>query len=114
VCEVKKEKKTAWAVQCEEFCTFLPGKRDCSSDCCEDKLPKCGRQKCVKKLVKKEYEVEKPIYKCVVLYLCPACAGGESSAPVATPLPPAPGVPNVAPAPPAPLPPAPKSKNVIH
>jgi hypothetical protein len=94
VSDVKKETKTCFCVTCEEFCPLLPGHRD-RCDCCRPE-PRCGHPKCVKKLVKKEYQVEVPIYKCVVVYLCPACANGESlAAPPAAaaklqPLPPAP------------------------
>ena len=105
VCDVKKEKKTYFCVECEEFCPLLPGHRDCCNDC--EKTPRCGHTKCVKKLVKKEYEVEIPVYKCVVVYLCPDCAAGESPAPAADDAP-APSVPQQAS--PAPLPPAPKAK----
>jgi hypothetical protein len=108
VCDVKKEKKTTWSVQCEEICPLMPGHRECG-ECAPP--PRCGHSKCVKKLVKKEYEVEVPIYKCVVLRLCPECACGELPA-APTAIPAAPAVPQTAPPPPAPLPrpPAPKSK----
>ncbi len=77
VCDVKKEKKTCWCVECQEFCTLLPG---CPHLCCEcAELPHCGHSKCVKKLVKKDYEVAVPVYKCVVVYLCPACCKGGST-----------------------------------
>ena len=90
VCEVKKEKKSYWCVECEEICTLLPGRRECG-ECSPP--PRCGSSKCVKKLVKKESSVEVPVYKCVVLDLCPDCAAGQSApnaAPVAAaaPLPP--------------------------
>ncbi len=118
-CGVKKEKKHYWCVECEEFCTLLPGPREkcgcgrcdesCSGDCCDHcgkkyRTPKCGRPKCVQKLVKKEYDVEVPEYKCVVAYLCCNCCDDRSE-PAAAP--------QVAPAapPPAPMPspPAPKA-----
>ena len=103
VCELKKEKKTCWCVETKEFCTLLPG---CPHlcDCCPD-LPHCGRSKCVKVLVKREYEEATPIYKCEVRYLCPACRnGGQTNTPSAEPGPqPAPA----APAPPAQPMPAP-------
>ena len=100
VSDVKKETKTYFCVQCEEFCPLLPGHRD-RCDCCQPE-PRCGHSKCVKKLVKKEYQVEVPIYKCVVVYLCPACANGES--PAASPATPA----KLQPAPRAPAPPSPR------
>ena len=72
VCEMKKETKSCWCVECQEICPLMPGRRDCSGDC---PPPRCGNPKCVKKLVKKEYQVEVPVYKCVVLNLCPQCCG---------------------------------------
>ncbi len=101
---VKKETKTYFCIQCEEFCPLLPGHRD-HCDCCQPE-PRCGHPKCVKKLVKKEYQVEVPVYKCVVVYLCPACANGESEAAV----PAAPGKVQPAPLPPAPPAPRPSAK----
>lgn len=105
VCSMKKEKKSYWCVECSEFCTLLPGCRDRCE--CGQPDPRCGRAKCVQKLVKKEYDVEVPVYKCVVLTLCPACANGQAPTPAATvpkaPLPPAP-------LPPKPLPPTVKPK----
>jgi len=99
-CGVAKEKKHVWCVEREEFCPLLPGRRDpccdrCGEDCCGDccdhcckanPLPRCGRAKCVQKLVKKEYEVEKPVYKCVVQYLCEHCCQKQPTlAPKAAP-----------------------------
>jgi len=100
VCDVKKETKTYFCVTCEEFCPLMPGHRD-RCDCGQPE-PRCGHSKCVKKLVKKEYQVEVPVYKCVVVYLCPACASGET----ATAAPAAPA--KLQPAPRAPAPPAPR------
>ena len=85
VCEMKKVKKTCWVVECEEFCTSLPGcHRGCKSSCggcCESGCdsgcdpcaslrkpmvrPKCGKVRCRKKLVKKTITCEVPVYKCV-------------------------------------------------
>jgi hypothetical protein len=108
-CTIKKETKTCWCVQCEEFCTLLPGCRhDCERDCksCQP-LPRCAKPKCVKKLVKKEYQVDVPVYKCVVLYVCPQCVqGGSNAAAAVAPNPPAPAAPSLAP-PAPPTPPAP-------
>ena len=40
-------------------------------------------------LVKKEYQVEVPVYKCVVQYLCPECAqNGAAGIPTTAPPPP--------------------------
>lgn len=98
VCDVKKETKTSWSVECQDICTLLPGHHDRCDEC--QPPPRCGRQKTVKKLVKHEYQVEVPIYKCVVVHLCPACANGQTSSAPAAPLPAA--SPSV---PPMPLPP---------
>ena len=105
VCGVKKETKSYWCVECSEFCTLMPGRRDCCE--CGQPEPRCGHSKCVKKLVKKEYQVEVPVYKCVVAYVCPTCAKGPSSGSVTVPAAPTP--PSI-PLPPKPLPPAPKVK----
>jgi hypothetical protein len=106
VCDVKKEKKTCWSVEYQEFCTLMPA---CPHlcDCC-DTPPRCGKEKCVKKLVKKDYEVSVPIYKCVVLHLCPACCGGGSTnlPQTATNPPSAPATAPTLPSPPVPVPPA--------
>ncbi len=77
VCEIKKETKTCWCVECQEIGLLMPGHRGCCDQC--QPPPRCGRTKCVKKLVKKEYQVDVPVYKCVVRYLCPACLGNESA-----------------------------------
>lgn len=104
VCDVKKEKKTCWCVEHQDFCTLMPGCPHLCDQC--ESLPHCGKEKCVKKLVKKEYEVDIPIYKCVVLHLCPACNGGSTNLPNAAANPPsAPAVAPTNPAPPVPLPP---------
>jgi hypothetical protein len=71
---MKKEKKTCWCVECQEICPLMPGCRDCCDKC---PPPRCGRPKTVKKLVKKEYEVEVPVYKCVVRHLCQASSDSE-------------------------------------
>ena len=110
VCEMKKETKLGWNVDCQEFCTLMPGHRDCCDPC--PPLPRCGQEKCVKKLVRREYQVETPVYKCVVLHLCPDCCQGQAPASAGAPspamppapkavtkLPPAPSVPVPAPTP---------------
>ena len=105
VCEVKRETKSCWCVECEEFCPLMPG---CHSRCDEcPPPPRCGNPKCVKKLVRKEYQVEVPIYRCVVRHLCPDCCnGGSTDSPRTVPNPPsAPATPAMPPAPPAPMPP---------
>jgi hypothetical protein len=143
VCEIKKEKKFKWCVECKEVCPLLPGRHcgdpgckggcgdhGCNAGCgaakeggcagqagceaCGGKgcgkcpvPPRCGHPRTVKKLVKKEYEVEKPVYKCVTKYLCDGCceaqpAGAKKAAPASAAAPPG------APAPPIPSEPAPK------
>lgn len=107
VCEVKKETRTCWCVECTEICPLLPGFRDCGDKC--PPPPRCGNPKCVKKLVKKEYQVEVPVYRCVVRNLCQECLKGGSitNPPGATPGPPAaPTAPPMPPAPTVPPPPA--------
>lgn len=59
VCEMKKVKKTVWAVECEEFCVPRPSLRGCCVT--------CGKVRCRRKLLKKEITVEVPVYKCVVV-----------------------------------------------
>jgi hypothetical protein len=112
VCEMKKETKTCWQVECVEMCPLMPGCRQGCSGCCNDckstPSPRCGHPKCVKKLVKKEYQVEVPSYKCVVCHLCPDCCNdGSTGSPTAAPntksKPTSPALP---PQPSAPLPPS--------
>ena len=71
--------------------------------------------KCVKKLVKKEYQVEVPVYKCVVLHLCPECCnGGPTNTPRTAPNPPhAPLPPAIPPAPSMPVPSSKTSESEI-
>ena len=136
VCGTERVTKHCWCVECEEFCAPLPGCgpvgqlaascRACDCGCnpccdgCRGKRccdgcpvpPKCGPVRTKKKLVKKEYECEVPVYKCVVKYLCPGCCEGpcdESEAEPSQPLPPppAPSQQAFAPAPTPPLWPAP-------
>ena len=115
VCEMKKVKKHVWVVECEEFCTTLPGRRDrccrkgdcncqgsCDADCgcCQGKKcdpceplnkrhynqPRCGKMRTKKKLIKKEVVCLVPVYKCIVVYCCPKCECNECGG--ATPPPP--------------------------
>jgi hypothetical protein len=102
VCDIKKEQKCYWTVECEEICPLLPG---CRTKC--PAPPRCGHPRSIKKLVKREYEVEVPVYKGVVKYLCGDCCGAEpaplpATAPKTTAAPAPPAVP---PAPPLPPPP---------
>ncbi len=138
VCATKKEKKTRWVVKCEDFCAPLPsllGGRchgecggtcescqatpgcatcaqggECCATCKEKPLvpPKCGKVRTKKTLVKEEYEVEVPTYKCVVVYLCGQCCeqgaveAGQSCAVALTSPTPAPKTPTPDPAAPSP------------
>jgi len=63
VCEVKKETKTCWCVEQQESALCCQGAHHDCDDCCQPLLV-VGKPKCVKKLVKKEYQVEVPVYKC--------------------------------------------------
>lgn len=105
-CGTKKETKTCWCVECQDFCPLMPGCHDKCSDC--PPTPQCGHPRTIKKLVKKEYQVDVPVYKCVVQHLCTDCCNGGTSnviAPSPTPAPAAPVKPT------APLPPPPQAKN---
>jgi hypothetical protein len=88
VCEMKEEKKVVWVVKCEGMCTTLPGcplgQCDCGQDGCGDCAagcgkggascakncgdclvpPKCGRERCIKKLEKKEIVCQKRRTQC--------------------------------------------------
>ena len=93
VCDTKKVTKTIWSCRCEPYCLPLPacaprggackGHGSCEAGCgdpggCACQTPsQCGKLRCRKKLLKKEVEVEVPIYKCVVKYLCPGCSVEE-------------------------------------
>ena len=70
VCEMKKETKTCWCAESHEICPLMPGCHHCGDGCPPE--PRCGKPICVKKLVK-EYQVDVPVYKCVVWNVCPAC-----------------------------------------
>ncbi len=88
VCEIKKETKTFWTVEYQEFCTLMPGCHHGSGDC--PPAPRSGHAKCVKKLMKNEYQVGVPVYKCVVRHLCADCCnGGSADVPNARDKPPA-------------------------
>jgi hypothetical protein len=114
VCEMKTVKKSCWVIECEQICPTLPacprlscdffnfcGKKcsdgscgedagcgnDCGKGCGSKKLvpPKCGKSRTIKKLVKKEYTCEVPVYKCTSCGACGPCGDGEEAAPPATP-----------------------------
>jgi len=112
VCEMKTVKKSCWVVECEQICPSLPncpkwgcgrscgskkscgscddaaGCGDCGKGCKSRPLvpPKCGKSRTIKKLVKKEYTCEVPVYKCVACAGCgPDGCGGEEAAPPAVP-----------------------------
>jgi hypothetical protein len=109
---MKKVPMTRWNYECEDVCTLLPGvmfdlsplhSKDCCVDgCCEgcrhgadaDCPPRPGKCRTVKHLVLEEYDVEMPVYKCVVRYCCAGCgdtiadgsaATGEKTADAAKP-----------------------------
>jgi hypothetical protein len=109
VCEMKKETKTSWSVECREICPLMPGCHHHGDDC--PPPPRCGKPLCVKKLVKKETTVEVPVYKCVVRNLCPECLqGGMDGVPqpaagaATSPAPRVPPAPGRKPLPPPPAP----------
>lgn len=146
VAGVAKVKKHSWIVKEEPVCPLKPGcipclhdtfgglfagheaactacgEAGCGGTCEKAKClvpPQCGKVRTKKVLVKKEYEVEVPVYKCVAKFLCgecgvdPAVIGpkpgpGPAPGPAPVPVPPVPtpgsmqGVP--IPPPPAPLP----------
>lgn len=103
VAETTKVKKHYWTVECQGICPLLPGCgslrggnscEQCEEACencrgvkggpnCNTKCqvpPKPGHPRNVKKLVKKEYECEVPVYKGVVKYLCEDCRGKATPA----------------------------------
>jgi hypothetical protein len=86
VCDTKKEKKTRWRVECSLACPLLPGcclsrngeesgdaEKEAEKANCAGPPPRCGRPRTVRKLVKEEYEVSIPVYRCEVRYLCDKC-----------------------------------------
>ncbi|GAB6165825.1 hypothetical protein JCM19992_18250 [Thermostilla marina] len=66
---------------CSNGCEKCGGLRQLG--CKPDKIvpPKPGRARTTRRLVKKEYTIEVPVYKTVVEYVCGAC-GAEEAAPV--------------------------------
>lgn len=90
-CGTKTVTKHRWVVKTERFCPLLPGKiccDGCGSQCgvvcdgCDDgcgdcapavKTPRCGKCRCRKILVKEEYTVEVPSFKCVPQDVCDTC-----------------------------------------
>lgn len=123
-----KVKKYCWGVECVDFAPLMPGrlpdlpgalcdllKKPCEGECGDcgecggcghcDKAPsvvppKCAHVRTKKILVRKEYEIEVPVYKCVVKQLCGECAPAvDGPQPGPAPVPAAP-----LPPPPAPIP----------
>lgn len=98
-------------------CATCAQSGQCCPTCKEKKLvpPKCGKVRTKKTLVKEEYEVEVPAYKCVVVYLCGQCceagaAGAGAGCAAETGKAPAAGpTPAPAPKPATAVPPAPKA-----
>lgn len=82
VCEMKEVKETKYSIECEDFC--VPGKSRCHTKSCTHcggkscehcQIPTCGPVRTRNKLVKTEVTKKVPTYKCVVVDLCPQCAG---------------------------------------
>lgn len=82
VCEMKEVKETKYSIECEDFC--VPGPSCCRTKACtrcggkscdDCQIPTCGPVRTRKKLVKTEVTKKVPTYKCVVVDLCPQCAG---------------------------------------
>jgi len=97
----KTVKKHRWVVKTERFCPLLPGKiccDGCGSECgivddgcggCAPaptvKTPRCGICRTKKVLIKEEYEVEVPVFKCVPQDTCDTCGPvgcGETIVPI--------------------------------
>lgn len=113
VCEMKTVTRHVWVVECVPICPALPrcghgdpcgcecggcGKKVCQScggqSCCDPckglptsvTPPKCGHQRTVKRLVRKEIECKVPVYKCVPVCRDPGCCDPgccDSAAPAA-------------------------------
>ncbi len=102
VCDLKKVKQICWAVECETFRPPIPVGYGKKSNCepCRDLRGGCGdascgsrgvrthglavacapgRRRVKKKLMMREIEVEIPVYKAEVRYLCPTCRSGCDS-----------------------------------
>ena len=93
---------------------LMPGCHDCCHHGCPPP-PRCGHPKCVQKLIKTEYQVNVPIYKGVVRYLCLSCANGQSpqTADIRRPMRARP--PNLPGPPPAiPMPPSARSNSIAY
>lgn len=144
VAGVAKVKKHTWCVEAVPFAPLMPGCIPnlhstlgglfgglhlgagggecgaCEAGCGQEECvagPECGKIRTKKILVKKEYEIEVPVYKTVVKHLCGDCgvnpgvigpqpvpgpAPGPAPAPAPLPPGPMPGAP--VPPPPAPMP----------
>jgi hypothetical protein len=119
VCEIKEVKKIVWTVQCEDFCTTLPGcghacrpcaggEAECttcahgSEKVCQQPClvpPKCGHVHSKKILIPKEVTCKVLTYKCVPVCPSTECCSSGSSA----------GTPGAASAPAPAPPPAPRA-----
>jgi hypothetical protein len=84
----KKVPKNVYRTECEDFCVPGPSTRSiCFDECGRRKVvvtPSCGKVRSRNKLIKKEVNEEVPTTKCVVEYLCPACASAGDNCPSAS------------------------------
>ncbi len=91
--EMKKVTRHTFEVQCDQVCSLKPTAwfgfswlhaalgTACGQEAadCGEPLPEAGHCRTRKTLVRKEYVVEVPVYKCVVEYHCVPC--GEAIGP---------------------------------
>jgi hypothetical protein len=89
ICDKKVEKYNFYVCECEDFCLPGPG---CKTPACDSGCGKTCHKHCLdflfkpqfchvhhrKKLMKYECLKEVPVYKCVIVDLCPGC-GAEVS-----------------------------------
>jgi hypothetical protein len=83
ICETKKETKTTYCCECEDFCVPGPSDRCLTYDECGKKkwvyTPTCATVRSRTKLVKKDVTKEVPAYRWVVENLCESCANKSNS-----------------------------------
>lgn len=84
----KKVTKNVYHTECEDFCVPAHSAHEiCRDECGRRQVvvtPRCGEVRTRKKLIKKEVTEEVPSTKCVVEYLCPACAAACQQGPSAS------------------------------
>lgn len=97
VCEKEEVPKICWTCECEDFC--VPGKSciagvKCEPDPCDPCrfLPRLlwkpsahAEVRSRNVLIKKEVTRELPVYRWVVEYVCPQCAGATEAIPAGEP-----------------------------